>query len=183
MIFSMVLVSPIVVRLFTPEWGLFASFVTPVVLTALVVRRFGYPCVVVGTDGVRVEGGLRTRFVPFDRMTEVKAVPNGFVIFQKDGSLLRLPTFGQSQDETYALHFRLRAGMVVSLLAGDGRLLGLLERGERSIAAWKEAMGRLASTEGGSAPSRWGSRTSTACSATGTLLPTGGLALRWRCGR
>lgn len=124
-------------------WTLLLAPLLATAATVLVVRRFGSPRVIVGADGLRITGGLRTVFVPFSEITGIGSVQatldgqdgGGIVVERRTGSLM-LPTVGQSRDESAALATRIREGMA---RFGEtvARPLAALERNGRSLTEWR----------------------------------------------
>jgi hypothetical protein len=133
-------------------WDLLLALMIPVVATVFAVRRFGYPRVVVGSDGVRIEGGLVARFVPYAAIRQARAAPRPreeIALRCKSGETVRLAMISRSRDEREALLARIVAGMEAYAPTGEDRLAGVLERGGRSIAEWKEDLRRLTHVERG----------------------------------
>jgi len=117
-----------------------------------VVGRFGFPRAIVGSDGVRFEGGLRTRFVPFAEIERVTVMPlpqRAIILNCRGGEWLHLSMITRSEDEQLALLARIDAGKAAFAPTGEDRVTGLLERGGRSIAEWKEAVRRVALSDAG----------------------------------
>jgi hypothetical protein len=139
--------------------GMIASPFLAVLVTALVVARFGYPRAVVGSDGIRITGGVRTRFIPFADVEDATAsatpwpgrgeAHSGVRILRRGKSAVLLPTIGQGPDEVTGLVERIRAGARGCSPGGKERLLGVLDRRGRTPAAWKADLGRLALAGGG----------------------------------
>jgi hypothetical protein len=131
------------------------GFAMTCAFTALVVSRYGFPYVVVGADGIRIRGGLRTRFIPFADVRAVDATHGvdqlGMTGVQLTTTRSRelLPLIGQSLDQRNALVERIRAGREAYLATAGGRPLEALDRAGRPVAAWKANLERLAASEGG----------------------------------
>jgi hypothetical protein len=143
-------------------WGVLAGFVLASLATIFVVSRFGAPRVVVGSDGVRVEGGFRRVFVPFSQVSGVRLVghwgnppyadvaPHTAVEVLRHGQPpLRLPTIAQTTDQVNALVKRIQDGMKAYAPAADDKLLGALERSGRPVARWREDLRKVALAGGG----------------------------------
>jgi hypothetical protein len=137
-------------------WTLLLAPLLATAATVLVLRRFGSPRVIVGVDGLRVTGALRTVFVPFSEITGVASarkayegqVESGIVVERRHGDPLLLPTVGQSSDQSAALVRRIREGMA-RYGAADARPLAALERNGRSLAEWKQDLERRILAGGG----------------------------------
>jgi hypothetical protein len=128
------------------------------VVTIFWVKRYGYPQVVVGTDGIRLIGRLLPRFVPYAEITDAQrgvahdgsaAGASGVELSCKNGRRLFLPTIAQTEDAEQALVERIRAGIKAYGQAGEDRLMGALERRGRPIQAWKDDLKRVAVAEAG----------------------------------
>jgi hypothetical protein len=135
-----------------------AAMLAAVSFTAIWVRLYGYPRVVVGTDGIRLIGRLVPRFVSFGELrgaafTQSTAHGNylmpGVRLTFKDGRTLLLPTIAQSGDAEQALVRRIQAGMDAYAREGKDRVLNALERGGRPVAEWKAELLRVAQKEAG----------------------------------
>jgi hypothetical protein len=124
-------------------------------MSAFVVARFGYPRLVVGADGVRLEGGWRTRFIPYAEIASAaryrdRARRNvcGVRITRTDGEDVLLPLIGQSEDQKRALVERILAARSGYVAVDDARIAQALDRGGRTIDAWKADLARAALSEG-----------------------------------
>ena len=126
---------------------LFLSTIT----TALVVLRFGFPRVVVGTDGIRVLGVLRPRFVPYEAIEAVTMVASTYEeqgarairVMQRAGGVLSLPTVAAPTERLEALVQRIDEASRLHA-AGGARSLDALARAGRPAATWKEEIRRVA---------------------------------------
>jgi len=127
---------------------LFVSLAASTTFTAFVLRRFGWPKVYVGIDGVRVAGGLRARFVPYVDIGPVHEMSGELQVALRDGTLLHLQTVGQSHDEIAALARRIEQGRA-ACLTGATNDLGALGRDGRSIHQWNVDVRRTAIASGG----------------------------------
>ncbi len=95
------------------------------------------PAVVVGLDGVRIVGVLRPRFIPY---TSIRRVRRGSsVTLETDRGNRELPMIGVSSEQMNALAARIEEGMRRSG-AASARGLDMLDRNERPLAAWAEAI-------------------------------------------
>lgn len=133
--------------------GVTSVLVLPTLLTVLVVRFFGMPALLVGADGVRIERGLRRRFVSFADLATVRAAKpirfledgvrmpdehvdgRGVVLELRGGESILLPTIGQSNVQLDALVARIEAGRADFGAHGVRRVLSLRREG-RSIEDW-----------------------------------------------
>ena len=142
--------------------GLAAAFALSIVTTAAVVMLFGYPRLVIGTDGLRFESGLRKRFIPFSRIeavrvTEVVRDPRsgavttngqGITLDLRDEGHLLLPTVGQSDAQVEALARRIEAGCR-AFSAHGARGVHVLERGARTVVDWRRDLESLLARDTG----------------------------------
>jgi hypothetical protein len=100
-------------------------------------RKFGRPRVVVGTDGVRVVGRLRRRFVSYADIASAEPHGSrGVVLYLANNGWLALPMLDQSKMQSDALLHRIREGMR-KCSAERAAPLEALARGGRTIAAWR----------------------------------------------
>ncbi|MEO6576671.1 MAG: hypothetical protein ABIP89_22685, partial [Polyangiaceae bacterium] len=123
--------------------ALLVSLFLATITTVVVVRRLR-PHVIIGVDGVQIAGVLRPRFIPYSAITKVYVATigqNGESGIALEGAFGKrvLPTVGQSMERMRAVVRRVEAGR-----RGDAkeaaRELGLLDRGGRSLADWKDAV-------------------------------------------
>jgi hypothetical protein len=127
-----------------------AAVVLTALSTALVVLRFGFPRVIVGTDGIRVLGGVFPRFVPYANIAGVELVPPVYQhgkpsirVVRRKGSPLELPTIAAPRDRVEGLARRIDEAARAH--AGGGtRRLDALSRGGRPAAVWKQDVRRMA---------------------------------------
>ncbi len=144
--------------------GLAVAVVLSILSTAAVVELFGYPRLFIGTDGLRVESGLRKRFIPYSqiqavRVSEVVRDPRSGIVTTTleghginldllgEGHLL-LPTVGQSDVQIAALARRIEAG-VAAYAEKKARGVHVLERSGRSLTDWRRDLESLARREAG----------------------------------
>lgn len=138
--------------------ALFAPLLLAALFTWAWVRRFASPYVLIGTDGLRIHGGLRPRYV---RYADIIGVAQGWTaetngrppaerptwgavtLSLRDGSSLELPLVGQEGAEVRALATRIEGGLAA---AQSGASIGLraLERGDRPFEKWRVAVESLA---------------------------------------
>lgn len=137
-------------------WTLLLAPLLATLATVLVLRVFGSPRVVVGADGLRVKGALRTVFVPFSEVTGVSTASatvedgggRGITVERRGNRALFLPTVGQSVAQSAALVGRIREGMTRFGAAG-ARPLAALERNGRRLTEWKQDLERWITAGGG----------------------------------
>lgn len=141
------------------EAGTAFGFGVALVLAAQVVARCGRPQVVLGTDGVRLTGGVIRRFIPFSAIERASAVtvslpagtddcyvrdlPGwGVRLLLRHGKSVHLPTIGQTAAQQGALLSRIRAGLHEYGAEGSRRALRAasgvdeLAPNGRSVAQW-----------------------------------------------
>jgi len=118
--------------------------------TALVVTRFGFPRVTVGTDGIRILGGFIPRFIPYEEIAGVDLVPPVYQhgkpslrILRRKGSPVALPTIAAPRDRVEGLARRIDEA-VRAHSAGGARGLDALARAGRTADAWRADVQRLA---------------------------------------
>lgn len=108
-----------------------------------VLSRFGWPKVVVGIDGVRVEGRWSRPFVPYSEIRDVSRDGDGMRLTLRNGAMLSLPMIGQSSDQLAALLRRIDQGRHAPE-TGQGRFANVLARQGRSPGEWHEDVRRMA---------------------------------------
>jgi hypothetical protein len=123
----------------------------------LVISRFGVPDrVIVGHDGIALEGPRRARFLPYDRILDATPAVDGVALHLDDGThaFLRLlkPRVGRPLDLGLRRRDHLLARIQAELTArrgGEAEPLGaaLLDRQGRSVAAWRRALQELCARE------------------------------------
>jgi hypothetical protein len=139
--------------------GLFAPPLLAVLATVSAVARFGHPQAIVGADGIRVTGGVRTRFIPFTEIEGatlgaapwqgLRQVGSSVLVQRRHKKAFHLPTIGQTSDEVRGLLQRIRTGAGALSSGGRDKLLGMLERKGRTPATWKADLHRVAAAGGG----------------------------------
>jgi hypothetical protein len=133
-------------RIFGPRYigtALVAAMATTAACTLVMIFRFGFPKVIVGIDGVRIEGGLRRTFLPYSDIHAVHAHASGARIAHKNGQTVNLATIGQSHEQIGALVHRIEQGRTAHARS-ERRDLGVLAVQGRSIRAWREDLKRVA---------------------------------------
>lgn len=105
--------------------------------------------VVIGTDGVRLEGA-RGRFIPFSRIVAVAATSDGLdLVLSGPGFGRRVRLTSERGARSDALLAELRSALERSQgEAGDAASAALLDRGARSLPEWREALRRLSAGDG-----------------------------------
>ncbi len=113
------------------------GLLAPVVSTILVVRRFGFPRVEIGTDGVRVRGMWRQTFLPHHEIERVEAQGSYVVLHRKDRATIILPLVAADADETNGVVHRIEGARKT----GSGtRIAAVLARAGRSVAEWRQGV-------------------------------------------
>lgn len=123
--------------------------------TAVVVVRLGFPRVVVGSDGIRILGVLRPRFIAHDAIKGAKAVIAGrhgdlshVRVDLRDGSNVVLPAVVADPGEVEGLARRIdETGRAADV--GRARHIAALARGDRSLRDWRKDVTRVAVAEPG----------------------------------
>jgi hypothetical protein len=135
--------------------GLLAALATCAVVSALVVRLFARPRLVIGGDGIRIEGGLGGRFIPYADIARVLAsahgadeASNAIVLTLRTGKSVVLPTVAQEHEQVAALVRRIEAGRAAVETQGAG-LARVLDRNGRSLDAWRAELAALGARQGG----------------------------------
>jgi hypothetical protein len=108
--------------------------------------------VVVGVDGIRVEGVLRPKFIPYGAILECRIVESAgyFALFVHAGERTHLlPLIGQSASEVGALARRVDEGRARHRAAAGVRDLSVLDRAGMTFPAWREAVRRASLASGG----------------------------------
>lgn len=133
------------------------TLVVALAITVLMVGRFGYPRVVVGTDGIRILGVLRPRFIPHGAIARAVALPSGHHgatatshvrLDLCDGSQVILPTVVAPSEQVEGLARRINdTGQAREI--GRARGIDALSRGDRSVSEWRKDVARIAIAEPG----------------------------------
>lgn len=131
-----------------PLWGFALGLAT--LFTVLFTKRFGWPRVVIGADGIRLLGQWRQRYISFGEILKAKEhlmLDGPAIALQlRSGEALFLPTIAQGADQRAALVERVNAG-VEAFAARESKSLVALERSGRSWPEWRDALRRLAQGE------------------------------------
>jgi hypothetical protein len=114
-----------------------------VMLTMAALMQLAAPRrVVVGSDGVRIEGRVRSRFVPFAGVSRIDCVPEGVWLRRAEGDVL-LRTEGvvsvppRPSANTFALYHRVREARALGRGGDVGEAkLSLLQRRGQSVGDW-----------------------------------------------
>ena len=121
-----------------------------VLLTVAALMQLAVPPrLVVGSDGVRIEGRVRQTFVPFVEVSGVDCAPEGVWLRRAEGDLLlrtegvtSVPT--RPSANTIALYHRVREARALGLGGDLGEAkLSLLERSGQSVGEWVERLRAL----------------------------------------
>ncbi|MEJ7729385.1 MAG: hypothetical protein WKG00_09220 [Polyangiaceae bacterium] len=108
--------------------------------------------VVVGAEGVRVVTALGERTIAYPSIEDVRVVGARLELEERGGAVTRLqggmllgasPGQGASPPMLLGLARRIREGMIGARSAASEALAGRLERGERSLPEWREALAQL----------------------------------------
>lgn len=95
---------------------------------------------VIGTDGVRVVGALRDRFVPFSAIEAVETLPkeafSRLRLVLREGKSVHIPVVGDAEE----LALRVRDALDAWDKREAAQPLDLLERGERKADEWVQAL-------------------------------------------
>ena len=120
----------------------------------LVSLAFGYVLartmitgeVTVGADGITLKRLFQRRFVPYAEIESAEQEPKGVRVTTRGGEIfLPVGTFVAERHEIgAALAKRIEDGKEASRRSFDGAALGLLDRGGRSVSAWREALAQIA---------------------------------------
>jgi membrane protein implicated in regulation of membrane protease activity len=145
------------VRLLTMAGGSFplaglVFFGATSALVYLLLRRFAARTATIGVDGVTIEQLIGRRFVPYAQIAAIDEDDKGVVLTTHDGERVPLRvSFGKiapfasdgSTERRAAILDRIRQARA---RAGEGKLgeakLARLDRGERSVADWSNALAR-----------------------------------------
>jgi hypothetical protein len=115
------------------EWvALGASWLT-LLLTSLAMRRRS---AVVGADGVRIDGTLRSRFVPFAEVATAQGTDRSTVLRRHRGLDVALPSVAAGGE----LLARAREALELARSDDGPQAPEGLDQGERSTAAWQQAL-------------------------------------------
>jgi hypothetical protein len=99
------------------------------------------PEVAVGADGVRIRGRVGSRFVALSEIASAKVEGlSSLVLGLKDGKTERVDVALGNLPMLHALVHRIERALSGAEGAATETRLSLLRRGERTIAAWKEAL-------------------------------------------
>jgi hypothetical protein len=117
-----------------------------VVSALLCISATRAPEITIGADGVVLPGHLGARFLKFDDLRGAEAVPHGVELRRDDGRVETMWLPRTSFAEAEAIALRVEEAIRAHEAPPSGRAaFTLLERGGRSLAEWRTALGRLAS--------------------------------------
>lgn len=111
----------------------------------LFARLFTPKRLIIGTDGLLIEGGIRRRFVPLGEITDVFGSRHGIVI--RLGERAEIPLNTTRRALGPSLVDRLKEALA-SARGGGEEPTALVARGGRSLPEWREALRRLSSSGG-----------------------------------
>jgi hypothetical protein len=124
----------------------------PALATLLVVRRFGKPHVVVGSDGIKIRGMWKEPFIRYDEIGRVEQLTSprtelsNLVLHLRTGKQLLLPTVAIGRERITGLIERIeRARRAAS--EPRRRVADALARGGKPLAAWRDELARLATRQ------------------------------------
>lgn len=107
-------------------------------------EMFGPAMVTVGADGVVIRRWMRDRFYPHDRIANLVTDDEHVELCLTDGSQVWAKARHLSVDEQAALHARFEnARRAFREGAVSQAALAELDRGRRSVSAWREALGSV----------------------------------------
>lgn len=144
-------------RQFLGSYAGLLAFALSAIVTAVVVTRYGSPRVVVGTDGIRLLGVLRPRFIPHAEVVDITLVhpehrsamtAPAVRVSLRDGSHVDLPTVTLPNEQMEALARRMKETAHAGL-ADHARRIEALARGDRSVSEWRKDVARVAVAEPG----------------------------------
>lgn len=120
------------------------------VVTSLLVARLLAPKrLVVGTDGVVIEGMFGKQFIPLASIVDVATESVGVVVTLRDGTAFRTLTLTSDTGErAFAVRARIAEAVERARHTGAGAISALVARGERPFAAWRDALRRLSAEVG-----------------------------------
>ncbi len=107
----------------------------------LALRLFAPPKVQVGNDGVSVQGGFKTWFLPFEQIASVEVRASDLALQLRDGSLRTIFALGTGGPRLRSLAERINAGIADTFGPRDlSARLTALDRNGRSLEAWTAAL-------------------------------------------
>lgn len=119
----------------------FLIFTLVALCVPLSLRVFGPPRVQVGHDGVSVQEGFRSWFVPFDQIVNASSQGFDVVLVLRDNQVRRIRAIGTGASRRAALLERIQAGIMASRQPRDlSARLTVLDRNGRTLDAWKQAL-------------------------------------------
>jgi hypothetical protein len=108
-----------------------------------VVQFLAPPWVVVGTDGVGIEGVGKRKFVPFSRVRGVTRDLRGVYLRLDDETEIALPTFVHGEAAREVLLARIEDARTASASESLGAKLELLDRNGRPFTEWVASLREL----------------------------------------
>jgi hypothetical protein len=103
------------------------------------------PQIVIGNDGVTLRGALRRRFVPYERVAQVRQQGNAVELVLRGGGFERLvvedrfvPPGAKVNPVQQAIFDRIWDAMQMAAQGNEAAPLGALDRAGRPLAAWRD---------------------------------------------
>jgi hypothetical protein len=119
----------------------FLIFTLVALCVPLSLRVFGPPRVQVGNDGVSVQEGFRSWFVPFDQIVSASSQGFDVALLLRDNQVRRIRAIGTGASRRAALLERIYAGIMASRQPRDlSSRLTVLDRNGRTLDDWKQGL-------------------------------------------
>lgn len=115
------------------------------ILESYLIRRlFGPSHLVIGADGIIVERGFGSTFVPFEEISSIATAPNRVTLKLVNGKEVRARARHLGAAESAMIEARVRDALSVrAQRSATPTALAALDRGERNGEAWRQAMAAL----------------------------------------
>lgn len=126
-------------------------------IVAIPMAQLRQPRLVVGIDGLRIRRRLRERFIPHEQVVEIVAEPHGgsssaqpsLRVITRTLGAFALPVRGMSRTDIVGAKARIDEAVAAAERArANARFAPLFERKGRSLAAWREDLRSVLSSEG-----------------------------------
>jgi hypothetical protein len=122
-------------------WIVGAVFVVGSVVFA---RLFTPGRVVIGTDGLVLEGAFRRRFFPLASIVDIVDGPSGFdLVLKAEGAPCHVTLVSTKGARAYAAAARIRDALHARRSDVEAGASALIARGGRPVSEWREALRRL----------------------------------------